>query len=435
MLNEQNEKNGLNGLNSKPPVAMVDVYAPTMRLAQAFMDAGHPVVRVQSTPEVPPVYRSSFSTDPFLDNIVHLGDPERTAKAVAAHQPLAVLTGGELGVELADQVSELLGLATNGTALSAARRDKFVQMETVKAAGVPGSRQVLAGSEEELVAWHRELGGRVVVKPVRSAGNDGVSFCDTPEESAAAYRAIVDATNIFSFRNEGVVAQEFLRGTEYVVNTVSRDGHHRATDVWQYTKISVNGVSNRISGALSVPPGDPDRARLVTYGFEVLDALGVLHGPAHLEIMLTPDGPRLVEAGVRLCGADTAYYAGLATGESQIGRTVDAYLRPQRFLETCRDAHRVDRHVAMAFLTSPVAGTLKSYPLLPEVERLESFHNVQLIVEPGGRLPLTVDDTTEPMMIGLAHPEREVVARDFATVCYLDGHGFYELEPSPGAAS
>ncbi|GAP46276.1 ATP-grasp domain-containing protein [Streptomyces azureus] len=416
------------------PVVMVDVYAPTMRLAEAFIAAGRPVVRVQSTPEVPPVYRASFRADIFLDNIVHEGDLKQTAKAVSAHVPAAVLTGGELGVELADQLSELLGLATNGTAHSAARRDKFRQMETVKQAGIPGSRQILAESAGQLADFHRELGGRVVVKPIRSAGNDGVHFCETPEDSAAAYRAIAQAVNIFSFRNEGVVAQEFLHGTEYVVNTVSCRGGHRATDVWKYTKISVNGVSNRISGALSVAPGEPARAALVAYAFDVLDALEVRHGPAHLEIMLTPDGPRLVEAGIRLCGADTAYYARLATGESQVERTVDAYLNPTDFLHRLGAPHRTEHHVAMAFLTSPVSGTLKSYPLLGLVEELESFHNAQTFVRPGEQLPLTVDDTTEPMMIGLAHPDRAVLERDFATVCYLDGHGFYELEPA-GAAS
>ncbi|WP_217510246.1 ATP-grasp domain-containing protein [Streptomyces vilmorinianum] len=418
----------------KAPVVMVDVYAPTLRLARAFQEEGHPVVRVQSTPEVPPVYRSSFRTEEFADDIVHYGAFETTLAAVAAHRPAAVLTGGELGVELADRLSAALGLATNGTRLSAARRHKHTQIETIKAAGLPGTRQHLAVSARYAADWHRELGGRAVVKPVRSAGNDHVSFCASPEETAAAYEKIMAATNIFSFRNEGVVVQEHLEGTEYVVNTVSRDGRHRCTDVWRYMKISANGVTDRISAAVSTHPGSAERARLVEYGFDVLDALEVRHGPAHLEIMLTPDGPRLVEAGIRLCGADAAYFARLAAGESQIERTVDAYLRPERFLATVGDAHRVERHVAMAYLTSPVSGTLAGYPLLPQVEALESFHNVHIAVPEGGRLPLTVDDTTEPMMIGLAHASEHVLARDLNTVHYLDGAGFYRLADPGGAA-
>ena len=96
---------------------------------------------------------------------------------------------------------------------------------------------------------------------------------------------------------------------------------------------------------------------------------------------------------------------------------------------------QVGRHVAMAFLTSPVTGVLRGYPLLERVRNLESLHEIHVGVQPGQRLPLTVDDTTEPMMVVLAHPRPEVVERDLATVGWLDGHGFYDVEPEPAGES
>ncbi|MEU3963315.1 ATP-grasp domain-containing protein [Streptomyces buecherae] len=412
-------------------VVMVDVYSPSMRLARAFMDRGYGVVRVQSTAEVPPVYKGAFDRADFVNNIVYEGDFDSMIEAVAKHQPTAVLAGGELGVELADRISEALGLATNGTALSGARRNKFVQIEALKAAGLRGARQLLIPNEEELAAWHREIDGRVVVKPLRSAGNDGVFFCDTPEDSTAAYRAVLEQTTIFAERNEAAVAQEYLIGTEYVVNTVSRDGKHRATDLWKYIKMSANGVRDRQAGVHLVPADDPVRQELIDYAFAVLDALGILHGPAHLEVMMTQDGPCLVEVGSRICGADKAYYAMLAAGESQIEQTVDAFVDPERFLAQHQRPYRVQRHVGIAWLTSPVTGTLRSYPLLDQVRELESFNNVSINVQPGQQLPLTVNDLTEPMTIGLAHPVAAVVERDFTTLSYLDGPGFYEVEMAP----
>ena len=44
-------------------VVMVDVYAPTMRLAQEFTGAGCSVVRLLSTPDVPPVYQAHGAGD------------------------------------------------------------------------------------------------------------------------------------------------------------------------------------------------------------------------------------------------------------------------------------------------------------------------------------------------------------------------------------
>jgi hypothetical protein len=92
--------------------------------------------------------------------------------------------------------------------------------------------------------------------------------------------------------------------------------------------------------------------------------------------------------------------------------------------------YRVRRHVAISWPTSPKPGTLRSYPLLDAVRGLESYNNLEIYIEPGQSVPKTIDDTTKSMAIGLAHPVAEVVDRDFNTVCYLDGPGFYELEPA-----
>jgi hypothetical protein len=47
-----------------------------------------------------------------------------------------VIPGAETGVELADQLSSRLGLRTNGTAKSIARRNKYYMGETVRATGI-----------------------------------------------------------------------------------------------------------------------------------------------------------------------------------------------------------------------------------------------------------------------------------------------------------
>jgi biotin carboxylase len=410
-------------------VVLVDAYAPSAKLTQAFLDRGCEVVRVQSTPGIPPFYRGALSLDEFTDNIVHHGDLAETAAAVGKHEPVAVLAAGELGVALADALSETLGLPTNGTEHSLARRDKYVQIETIKSIGLRGAHQLRVTDAGQLAAWHEAVDGRVVVKPLRSAGNDGVSNCDTPADSVAAYEAILGRTTIFAERNEAVVAQEYLTGPEYVVNTVSRDGHHRATDLWKYSKMAIDGgARDRITGAHLIGTDAPVRQKLIAYAFDVLDALGIRHGPAHLEVILTQDGPCLVEVGARICGANKAYYANLAAGESQLEWTVDAYLDPARFLASYDRPYRVRNHVAISWPTSPVAGVLRSYPALNTVRALESFNNIELYVPPGGRVPETVDDSTKAMAIGLAHPVEEIVTRDFNTISYLDGPSFYDLE-------
>ena len=416
-------------------VVITDVYAPTRRLAPEFVKAGYEVLRVLSTPEPPRGYAAAFDMSGYKATIVHAGDLSATVEAVAAHRPAAVVAGGELGVELADQLSEALGLLTNGTALSAARRDKYVMIEAVRAAGLRAAEQLLVTGEEQLAAWHRERGGRIVVKPIRSAAGDGVSFCDTPEQAVAGYRAIVDAENVFDIRNEGVVAQEYLVGGEYIVDTVSRDGQHHVTDMWKYEKISANGITDLTCGLRILPRHGEVQDELVPYCFDVLDALGIAHGAAHIEVKLTPSGPCVVEVGARMAGVDWPSYVRLAIGESQLEWIVDAAVRPERFAERWKEDYRLQRHFVSAMNCTTVAGRLRSYPLLPQVEALESFVESRQLVKPGGTLRRTVDDLTCPVIINLMHEVEEVVVRDFGTVRYLDGAGFYDLEPSDADGS
>ncbi|MFI1994555.1 ATP-grasp domain-containing protein [Actinoplanes sp. NPDC020271] len=409
-------------------VTIVDFNGSAARLAAAFNARGLTCIRVQSNPEAKAP--SAQAEQLVTDRVIHHGDFDATLKAVAAHEPVIVIAGGESGVELADQLSEALGLRTNGTALSYARRTKDAQIATVRAAGLPTARQLSVTSADELADWHRRLGGRVVVKPTRSARNDGVSFCDTPEAAVAAYERIRRSVNVYGLRNEGVVAQEYLSGTEYIVNTVSCGGTHRLTDMWEYSKITVNGIPDRINGMTSVPAGASVFEELRTYAFGVLDALAIGNGPVHLELMLTADGPRIVEAGARMCGEDVAQFAALATGESQVDRTVQAYLEPERFLADAGQPYRLGHHAAMVFMASPVEGTLRSYPLLPLVHELRSYRDSAFKVNPGDILRRTVDDSSEPLWVGLSHPDRATLLQDFMTVIYLDGFGFYDLEPA-----
>jgi biotin carboxylase len=417
-------------MSTEGHIVIVDAYAAAKDIAPAFAKAGYPSIRVQSTAEVPMVYQGGLDLSDFVDNIVHTGSFEETLAAVAAYHPVAVLPGGELGVELADALSEALGLLTNGTALSAARRHKFTQIERLRECGLLAARQLLIEDEEQLREFHRSIGGRIVVKPVRSAAGDGVSFCDTADQAVEAYRRLLGRDNVFSEPNEAVVAQEYLVGSEFMVNTVSRDSVHHLTDIWRTGRLSVNGVTDLAVENTLVDSGSSEARRLSEYAFQVLDALGIEHGPGHLEIKLTPKGACLIEAGARISGGDLPAFTALSVGESQVDWIVDAYVDPERFHARSAEQYRIKRYFAWAAMASPVEGVLKGFRALDQVRALESFRELRVLVHPGQPIRRTVDDLSNAIMLTLHHDVEEVVLRDLNTVRYLDGVGFYELEPT-----
>lgn len=413
---------------SEPPVvAIVDAYSTARYLAPLFHEKGYRCVHVQSTPVIPTVYERTFRPEDFSALLVHDGDVPRTLDALADHSPTALLVGIESGVELADTLSERLGLRTNGTALSSARRDKHLMSEAVRKAGVPVARQALVHDRDALMDWYRGLGGRVVLKPLMSAGNDGVFFCDGETEVLKAFDSLIGSESALNHRNTRILAQEYLWGSEYYVNTVSLDGRHHVCDVWKTQHLNVNGVRDLLGGSVLMRRRGREQDPLVEYTFSVLDALGVRNGPAHTELKLTPEGPRLIETGARVCGADLPVLTRAAIGESQLEWTAHCYADPEYFLRHHTTDYRIRQHATCVNMVSPVSGTLAGYPRMDDLRGLQSFHDVLLRVPPGSPLSTTVNDFTYPMLVHLLHGVEGVVEHDYMTARQLDGEGFYDV--------
>src|SRR5262249_9173010 len=211
---------------------------------------------------------------------------------------------------------------------------------------------------------------------------------------------------------------EYLRGTEYIVNTVSRDGNHRICDVWCTTRISVNGMLDLVDTEYLMPRSGAVQDVLAAYAIEVLDALEIRYGAAHLEIRVTSRGWFAAEGGAGICGAALPSYAQVAQGESQLDWTVMAYLDPAQFLATYQESRPDRNFCAFVGLVSPATGILRRYRDLSTLHRLESFYELKIAVQPGQPIYRTVDDLTYPGIVILMHESEETIRRDANTIRY-----------------
>jgi ATP-grasp domain-containing protein len=411
-----------------PTVVIVDAYSTGRHLAPLFQQRGYRCVHVQSASKVPDA-AGTLRRDDFVANLILTDSLERLIGELEAYEPTAILAGAELGVNLADRLSEAMGVRTNGTALSATRRDKFRMIDAVGRAGLKCARQQEVRDVDSLARWYDESGsGRVVLKPVQSSGNDGVFFCDDERDVIAAFTSLAGEYGMLDLRNEAVLAQQYLLGVEYYVNTVSLDGVHYVCDVHSTRHLNVNGVRDLLGGSQLLPRRGIEQDQLTTYVFGVLDALGIRNGPAHTEVKLTEDGPMLIETASRVCGADLPLLVRDAIGESQLEWTVDAYVDPDRFWQRHERDYKIERSAVCVNLISPRSGQLVGYPKLDQIRELESFHRTLVKVAPGSRIATTHNDFTYPMLVHLLHPALPIVLRDYASARYLDGEGFYEIQ-------
>ena len=300
-------------VDQAPAVIVVTPYSSGCCIAQEIQNRGYKLICLwhAGIPEnmkahVPVSCRGTLKYDIELTEQKSL---EETANLVVEaarncrYRIIACICGGDGGVELADALSEELGLLTNGTDVPN-RRDKKVQQELVKAAGLRSIRQIAGRKLKDVQDFLESETYPVVIKPLDSAGSDGVRLCYSYAEAKEHFHML---TNHHELINGGecqeVLCQEFLKGKEYVVDHVSRDGVHKTCMVWAYDKGTANGADFIYFGDIPIDSESNEAKLLIPYIRGVLDALDIKNGPSHGEVIITEDDtPCLVEMNCRAHG-------------------------------------------------------------------------------------------------------------------------------------
>ncbi|KYF73563.1 ATP-grasp domain-containing protein [Sorangium cellulosum] len=416
-------------MNSTRTAAVVDAYSTGQYLASELRKHGFSCIHVQSTQVIPEIGAASFRPGDFVASVAHDGDVDATARALSARGVELLMIGCELGVELGDALAARMRLACNAPALSRARRDKFEMGEALRRAGVPVARQLRSARQDDVEAWASALGRwPVVLKPVDSSGSDNVMFCRGQAEVAAAFQRITSSRSVTGRQNRDVLAQEFLEGTEYFVNTVSAEGRHHVAEIWQYHKRTVPGAGSIYDWEEPLPFEGEPQAALRGYVVRVLDALGVRVGPAHSEIMMTARGPILLETGARLAGSIIPAAVSACMQRNQVELAVESYVRPAELLRRVGVPYRMTKRLRYVSLIVPRDGVLRSVDRLDEIRRLPSFFDMCLYARPGARLRKTVDAFTSSGHVYLIHEDPEVLRRDYEAIRALELSGLYELD-------
>ncbi|MFD7735690.1 ATP-grasp domain-containing protein [Kitasatospora phosalacinea] len=400
------------------PAVIVDPFSSGGLYAPAFAAAGVPVVAVVSHREIHPVYADSYHPDDFTEVLSLHGREEEVVARLRELDPLCILPGADIGVGPADRLAAAVLPATaNPAGLADARRHKYAMALAVADAGLPVLRQLCSDDPAEVAAWIERTGltGRdLVVKPPKSASTDGVTRIPGGRGWQEAFAAQLGHLNQWQAVNDQMLVQEYATGTEYVVDVFSHDGRHTVADVCRYRKVDSGGHMAVYESLAWVPEDDPVVPELVRYTEGVLDAVGFRWGAAHVEVMMTADGPRLIEVNARPHGGGHPRFCRLATGDSQVDRAV-RHFTGQGPVEA---GYRLQQHVRVVFLISRTAGTVRNAEVFDRLAALPSHHSSLLSVGNGDHVDVTKDllDTLALGFVVLAGKDAATVEDDHAAV-------------------
>jgi carbamoylphosphate synthase large subunit len=401
--------------SGRPVAVLVDAYASGHHFLPAFERAGADCVHVQSTPN-PLASAPSTDFSVYDVNVVHV-DIDKTLAVLRDYPVVCVVAGHEPGVLLADELSDAMGLPTNGPVTSRLRRDKYEMIEALRAAGLHCAQQFKSGDAEEIVDWAERAGPYpFVVKPLSSAGTDGVQICHDTEQVRRAATSVLGSTDVHAQPNDEVLIQTYLDGPEYVVDMVSYAGMRYTVHAWKYHKRLVHGTRRIYDIDRLVPADASPVPELVSYVDAAMDALGVRFGPSHAEVIVTPDGPALVEVGARLSGGVHPGFHDRCLGANQADLTALAYLDPGSFITRYAGRTYAQREEAIAYATpTELDGVVERIDdaVVAEIRALPTVFDVDVKVRPGSRIRPTVDLFSATMRVFMCAADYADIQRDY----------------------
>ena len=414
-------------------IVIVDGYSTGRELVRELLTRDAECLHLRSSLELPAPVAKSFDPSPYHFDLGFLGGAQSTAALIAPLNPDAVVAGSEWGVTFAEDVAHQLGLPTNRQATLVARRDKFEMIEAVRRAGLRVADQASVANAAEAHEFAERHGKwPIVLKPMTSAGSDGVTICRSHEDIDRGFARDFGRVNFMGCLNDRLLVQSYLPGDQFIVNTVSHQGRHYVTDVWSMA-VSLDGSDIVPRGIALMDPTDARAAAMVDYTLGVLTALGIENGAAHTELKWTPEGPALIETGARVMGAamDLPSYraADMSCQASVYARVLTASPTELEVLLKARHYER-RRHITKLLFNFKESAVVGGTSGLSRLGDLRSFHAHYRPLAEGDRVTKTADWLARGGVVYLIHDDPTVIAADIETFCGLERAGaLYELTP------
>ena len=199
--------------------------------------------------------------------------------------------------------------------------DKIEMIKAFKSHGVASPWFFEVDSFSKIKDLKNSISYPCIIKPSDNSGSRGVIIINGQEELYAAYNYSVQQS-----RNGKVIIEEYLQGDEVSVEVITYKGEPY---VLQVTDKLTTGAPYFVEMGHSQPSkfrGD-DLKKISDLAKSAVMAVGIQDSPAHVEMMVTKDGPKMIELGARMGGdCITTHLVPLSTGIDMVKAAIDISL-------------------------------------------------------------------------------------------------------------
>jgi biotin carboxylase len=304
-----------------------------------------------------------------------------------------VMTQTDLGVPTVGAIVDAMGLAGNGSEIAYVSTNKVAMRERFKEFGVPSPIFEGVNAVDEAYEMVKRIGFPVMIKAVDSAGGRGVSRLDSFDGLKEAFE-----DSLLYSRDKRVCVEEFVEGIEIGAQAFSYDGKLEMALVHNDT---VTPPPNYVPIGHSFPSKLPEETikKIEDAISKALTALGIDYGPSNVDLIVTEEGPKVLEIGARMgvtCLPELVYEH---TGINWIEQAIRVALGEKPSLKP-----KYNKACAALLLGAEKEGKIEEIIVPDEIEDVSGVVDVSIDVKVG--------DEVKPFACGGANRIGQVIVRD-----------------------
>jgi biotin carboxylase len=233
---------------------------------------------------------------------IDCADPALAAEAIVAFGDRVgidgVVAADDGGVVVAAITGQTLGLRSNTPEAATATRDKGAQRKALAAAEVPQPRFRVLEPGNDAAEAGSAIGYPLVIKPLDRAAGQGVMRVDRPEDLSPLIQRLRRITGAAA----PILVESYLPGTEVAVEGIVSNGSLAVLAIFDKPDA---GDGPFFPETILVTPSrlpSPTARECERVAQAALAAIGITHGPVHIELMVHESEVRVIEVAARSIG-------------------------------------------------------------------------------------------------------------------------------------
>lgn len=318
-----------------------------------------------------------FQENGVIAEIISTIDAEGVLEAARRHKIDGILTiCTDLPMRTVARVAKALNLPGISEEAAFMCTDKGAMRKRLKAYGVPIPEFYTVTTREEYDDAIQKFEERCVVKAVDNAGSRGIQLIYDVTDKQSVDEVFTYCKQ-FS-RSGDLVVEEFMEGPEVCVETLNVEGVCYPIQITDQLKKQPPYFTDAGYNQPTLLSDDVKKA-IKEVAVAANMALENYQGASCTELIVTREGPKVVEVGARLAGdCMTTHLVPLSTGVSMVEGVIHIALG-----EPVDLAQKFEKGSCIRYYMQPVVGKIKDIQGIETAQRVEGIQQITLLKKVG----------------------------------------------------